>query len=119
MITSIFAIIGALLPFALSELQQFKVISPQIASLITAIEGSAASFTSGITTSNGAANITATSLLSAISAAVTVLQSQTTIPPATLAIIQAVDSAIQAGLAARNITSVDPTALKPISPISA
>jgi len=109
----IFLIISALLPIVTTELQQFKVISPQVGSLITGIE--AAATAAGTELTSGTPSITATSLLAAISAALSVLQTQTTISPNVLAIIAAFDAALQAGLAATKITVVDPTKLQPIA----
>ena len=117
--SSIFLIISALLPILTSTLQNLKVISPSSGGLITGIEGAAAVVIQELTTPGATAtpSITVTSLLTAISAALQVLQTETTISPTTLLIIAAVDSAIQAGLTAvSQITSVDPTKLQPITP---
>jgi hypothetical protein len=109
----ILTIISALLPFLITELQQYKVISPSIATLITGVEGAATTLVSSATTSP----VTAVSILTSISAAVKVLQSQTTISPLTLSIINAVDAALAAGIDASTVTVVNPAALQPESPI--
>jgi hypothetical protein len=114
----IFAIISALLPIVTTELQQFKVISPTTGALITGIEGAAAAFDTTLTSAVGSSTVTATSLLAAISAAVTVLQTQTGISPTALVLVAALDKAITAGLAATAITSVDPSQLQPIAPLA-
>ena len=115
--SGIFLLISALLPIVTSTLQNYKVISPAIGSLINGIEGAASAATSALTSSTGTPSITATSLLAAINAALAVLQTQTTINPTDLLIIKAFDTAIQAGLAASQITEVDPTKLQPIEPV--
>lgn len=113
----IFLIISAILPIVTAELQQFKAISPSIASLINGIEGAGVAAVGALGTSaTGTPSITATSLLAAVAAGLQVLQTQTTIPPNTLILISALNSAIAAGLAATNITSVDPTKLQPVTP---
>jgi folate-dependent tRNA-U54 methylase TrmFO/GidA len=112
---SIFMIVSAILPFLLTELQQYKVVSPSLASLIEGIESAASAFASDITGKDGNLSITAAGLLAAISAAVSVLKTQTTISPVALSLITALDQAVAAGIAASNITSVDPTKLNPIA----
>lgn len=116
-------LIGALLPFVLSELQSFKAISPSLSALITGIEGAASTLISEITATaqqapTAAPSVTVISLLAAINAAITVLQGQTTISPGGLAITKAFGVAVSAGLAASGITSVDPTKLAPIAPVA-
>lgn len=115
---TIFTLIGALLPILTSTLESYKAITPSVAGIITGIEGAIAAFVTEITGSGATSTptITAISLLSAIQAAVSILQTQTTISPASLVIITAVDTAISAGIAAANITSVDPSKLQPITP---
>ena len=117
--SSILLIISALLPILTSTLQSYKAISPTTGNLITGIEAAIAAVVSEFSTAGSTAtpSITATSLLTAIQAAVSVLQTQTTISPKDLIIIAAVDSAIQAGLAASQITSVNPSTLAPITPV--
>ena len=113
----IFTIVSGILPIAIQELEQFKVISPQVGTLITGIEGAGAAAVQALSSGpSGNVSVTATSLLAAISAAIQVLQTQTGLSPTALAIIAALDSAIAAGLAATNITSVDPTKLQPVTP---
>lgn len=115
----VLTIVGALLPFALSELQTFKVVSPNISALITGIEGAGAAFITELTnTTSGKVTVTAVSLLGGISAAISVLQAQTTIDPAGLAITKALGIAITAGLTAVSITSVDVSKLQPIAPVA-
>jgi hypothetical protein len=116
-LNSVFLIINALLPFVLNELEQYKVIDTKLGGLIGGIEGAASSFSSEITNSTGQVSVTATTLLSAISAGLAVMQTQTNVNPVTLSIIQAFDKATAAGLAAYPITTVDPTKLAPIAPI--
>lgn len=112
--TAILTIIGALLPFLLTELQNLKVISPGLAALIEGIEGAGASFLTTAST-NPTSAIT---ILAAIQAALAVLQTETTVDPKTLATIAAFDSAITAGINAAKIDSVDPSKLHPIAPIA-
>jgi hypothetical protein len=116
---SILSIVGALLPFAITELQQFKVLSPQLGNLITGIEGAAQAFISEFEgSSKTTPSVTALALLSSISAAISVLQAQTNISPADLKITSALSAAIAAGIAASSITSVDTTKLLPIQPVA-
>lgn len=118
--SSIFLIISALLPILTETLQGAKVISPSISSLITGIEQAASAVVTAFSAPGATATptVTVTTLLGAISAALQVLQTQTQIDPATLLIIAAVDSAIQAGITSvSQITSVDPTKLQPIQPV--
>ena len=117
--SSIFLIISALLPILTSSLQNAKVISPTVGGLITGIEGAASAVITALGAPGATAtpSVTVTTLLTAISGALQVLQTQTGINYQTLLIIAAVDSAIQAGLTAvTSITSVDPTKLQPIQP---
>lgn len=114
--TGIFLLINALLPLLVSTLQNYKIISPALGNLINGIEGAASAAGTALESSSGTGvSITATTLLAAINAAVQVLQSQTTIKPTDLLIIAAFDSAVQAGLAASKITTVDPTQLQPVA----
>lgn len=110
----ILLIISAILPIVTTKLTQFKVISPTTASLINGIEGAATAFGTEVT-ANGS-SVTATSLLAALNAALTVLQQQPGITSNALVLIAALTSAIQAGLTATAITAVDPTALAPVTP---
>jgi hypothetical protein len=113
----IFLFINAFLPLVLSELQQYKVISPETSTLITGIEGAASSFDSMVkdSTTN---TVTVTSLLTAILSAVDILQAQTPLNAKTLAIIAAFTKAANAGFAAAAaVTTVDPDALKPYVPM--
>ena len=111
----ILSIALALLPILIQELQQFKVISPTIGNLITGIETAATPLINDAAT---ASPVSATAILTAISGAVKVLQSQTTLSPTTLLIVQTVDAAIASGLAASDIKTVDPTALTPETPVA-
>ena len=115
----VFTLISALLPFALTELQSFKVVSPNISALITGVEGAAAAFIAELTNrpADGTVSVTATAILASISAAVAVLKAQTNISPQALSITIALDSAIQAGLAASAVTTVVPGNLQPIAPL--
>jgi hypothetical protein len=116
---SILSIVGALLPFAIPEPQQFKVLSPQLGSLITGIEGAAQAFLTEFTgASKATPSVTAIALLSSISAAIAVLQTQTSINPSALKITSALATAIQAGIVASAVTAVDPSKLSPITPVS-
>ena len=108
----ILTIIAALLPIVTAELAQFKVISPTTGALITGIEGAATAFATELT-ANGT-SVNATSLLSALQAALTVLQTLPNVDSKALVLIAALTSAIQAGLTATNITAINPTALQPI-----
>jgi hypothetical protein len=115
----IFLIINALFPVLVGELQQFKVISPTTNGLVTGIEQAVSEFATVITGNTTAVTTTVTSLLAAIGAGVQVLRTQVpTLSPITLSIITATDSAIAAGLAASQITSVDPTKLQTIAPLA-
>src|SRR5277367_4308978 len=98
--SAIFLIISALLPILTNALQSAKTISPSVSGLITGIEGAASAVVTALTGSGATEtpSVTVTTLLSAISAALQVLQTETNISPTTLLIIAAVDSAIQAGL---------------------
>jgi len=112
---SIFLIISALLPILTSTLESSKTITPEIGSLITGIEAAAADLIAEI--KGGGTSVTATSLLAAISSALSVLQTQTTLNPEALIIANSFVSAAQAGLAASNIAAVDPTKLAPVTPV--
>jgi hypothetical protein len=116
-LTGVFLLINALLPLLVSTLQNYKAISPGVGSLITGIEGAVSAAVTALEGSGSTPSVTATSLLAAIQAAVAVLQSQTTINPTDLLIIQAFNSAVSAGLSASKITSVDSTQLQPVTPV--
>lgn len=116
---SIFGIISALLPIVTGALQGFKVISPTTGSLITSIEGAAQQFTETLTTpgATATASITAASILGAIAAVLPVLRAELPTDGTAskvLLYITALEGAIVAGVAAANITEVDPTLLKPV-----
>lgn len=118
--SGIFLIISSLLPILIQALQGAKVISPAIGGLITGIEGAASTVVTELTAPGATAtpSVTVQTLLTAISAGLQVLQTETNISPTTLLIIAAVNSAIQAGLVAvAGIKSVDPTQLQPITPV--
>jgi hypothetical protein len=116
-LTGVFLLINALLPLLVSTLQNYKAISPGVGSLITGIEGAVSAAVSAIEGSGSTPSITATSLLSAIQAALAVLQTQTKISPGDLLVISAFTAAVQAGLAASKIAVVDPTQLEPVTPV--
>lgn len=103
-----------------SALQSSGVIPAGVASIVTAIETAIADFKNAITGSNGQISLSAISILSGISAALTVLQSQTTLAPADLALVQALDKAVSAGITAYQQAAVklDPTTLQPITPVA-
>ena len=71
MLTAIFSIVSSLLPVVVTALEGFKTISPTTGNLITSIGGAATAFAGEVAT-NGT-SVTATSILAAIGAAVTVL----------------------------------------------
>lgn len=103
-------IISALFPLLLQELANLKVISPSLANLIGGIETAAAPLI------DDAASLTAPTIqaiFSSVTAALTVLQSQTTLSPTALLIAKAISDAATAGYAASQVTAVDPTLLKP------
>jgi hypothetical protein len=119
MITTIFTIISALLPVVLDELEKFKTISPTTGSLITGITGAASTFAATIS-SGTASTITAMSILTAISATLQVLKAELPTDGTATAIlvyIAALESAVAAGLASTDITSVDATKLIPVTPV--
>jgi hypothetical protein len=114
---TIFLFINAFLPIVLQELQQYKAISPQTGTLITGIEGAASSFEAMVKDPN-TNSITAASMLAAISSAVEILQAQTNLDPKSLATVAAFTKAANAGyMAASTLTVVDPSALKPYTPM--
>jgi hypothetical protein len=113
--TLILTLISSLLPIVLTEIQKITGLSP---SLITLIEGltSAGTTLVGTVTSQPA---TAPSILAAFAATITVLQTELAgNAGATTALIYlgAFDAAVQAGLAASKITSVEPAQLTPVVP---
>lgn len=103
-----------------SALQASGTIPAGAASLITAVETAIADFKSAITGTNGQISLSSVSILSGISAALTVLQSQTSLAPADLALVQALDKAVSAGISAYQTagTKLDPTTLLPITPVA-
>lgn len=116
--SSIFLIISAILPIVTNVLQSYKTISPGLASLITGIEGAAQALVTELTNpATGQLSVTASSLLSAIAAALSILQTQKVLTPTDSLIATAFVSAAQAGLAASSVTVVDPAALKPIAAV--
>lgn len=114
---SILAIISALLPVVVNALESFKTISPTIGNLITSVSSAGTVFATEVA-ANGS-SVTATTVLAAIGAAVTVLQQELVNQSGTTAVllyVAALDAAIQAGVSATSITSVDPTKLVPVIP---
>lgn len=112
---SILMIISALLPVVVNALEGFKTISPTVGNLITSIGSAGTAFATEVTSNS----VSATTILAAIGAAVTVLQQELTGQPGTASVllyVAALNSAIQAGLAATTITSVNPAALTPVTP---
>lgn len=116
----IFSLIILISGIVTSALQASGTIPPGAASLITAIETAIADFKNAITGANGQISLSSVSILSGISAALTVLQSQTQLAPSDLALVQALDQAVSAGITAFKNAGVklDPTTLLPISPVA-
>lgn len=114
----ILALISALAPLALSELESLAGLSPDNAQLVTGIIGAIQTFV-GLFKGGSANTVTVNSVLTALEASIGVLQAQTAnkVDPKALAITSAFIKAIQAGIAANNsLTTVDPNALQPITP---
>lgn len=114
---AIMLLVNAFLPLALTELQALTGLSPNIATLIQGIDAAGTQFLTLYKSGQGN-TVTATSILTAVQAAITILQSQKEIDPKALAISSALAKMIQAGIDANNnLTEVDPNALQPIQPL--
>ena len=119
---AIFSLISALGPIVTGVLQETGVVPAGFAPLITAIEAAIGQFGKAVTNpTNGQIDITAFSLLQGISAAVAVLQqADPKLNPQALAMVQALDSAVAAGLNAYTTAGkrVDYSTLLPISAVA-
>lgn len=117
---AIFQLIAAIGPIVTGALSASG-IDTKYNGLITAIENAVASFGTAISNpANGQLSVSAITILSGISAAVAVLQAETTLNPTTLALVNAFDKAVTAGLAAYQQAGVkvDASTLQPIAPVA-
>ncbi len=118
---TIFQLIAAIGPIVTGALQSSGVLSPSTSSLVTAIETAVTDFGSALTsTPSGQFNVTAATILAGISAAVSVLQKDTTLSPVALAYVRDLDRAIGAGMTAIQEAqkAVVVSDLQPIAPIA-
>ncbi len=117
----IFQIISAIGPILTSALQIAGVIPANYAPLVTGLETSIGEFGQAITSSStGQFNVNLGTILTGISAAVSVLQAETTLDPAVLTLVNALDKAVGAGFTAyqQALTTVNPSTLAPITPVA-
>ncbi len=118
---AIFQLIAAIGPIVVAALQQTGALPASYAALITAIENAVGQFGTAVTNAQtGQLDISAITILSGISAAVSVLQAETNLSPTALSLVNAFDKAVTAGLAAYQAAQqkVDPTELQPITPVA-
>lgn len=111
----ILILVSSLLPVVVSELQKLTGLSSTTASLIDGLGQAATGLASSLTSSP----TTAASVLAALGATVSVLQTElqgNSGATTALLYLGAADAAVQAGLTASKITSVDPSALVPVTP---
>ena len=111
--TLILSLISSLLPVVVAALQKVTGLSPSLATLIESLGSAGATLGATLTASPQ----TASSILAAFSATITVIQQELTgNTGATTALIYlgAFEAAVAAGLAASKITSVDPTQIQPV-----
>lgn len=118
---AIFQLIAALGPIVTGALSAAGVLPTTYSGLITAIENAVTSFGTAVSNpTNGQLDVNAITILSGISAAVSVLQAETNLSPTALALINAFDKAVSAGLTAYQQAGqkVDVTTLQPIIPVA-
>lgn len=118
---AIFQLIAAIGPIVTAALQGSGVIPANYGALVTAIENAVGQFGTAISnTQTGQLDVNAITILTGISAAVSVLQAETSLSPSILALVNAFDKAVTAGLTAYSAaqTKVDPSTLNPIAPIA-
>ena len=112
--TLIMTLISALLPVVVGALQKVTGLSPATVSLIDGIGAAGATLTSTLTSSPQ----TSTSVLAALGATITVLQSElagNAGAPTALIYLSAFEQAVGAGVTAANITAVVPASLEPVA----
>lgn len=117
---AIFQLIAAIGPIVTGALSAAGV-NTKYNGLITAIENAVSSFGSAISNPvDGQLSVSAITILSGISAAISVLQAETTLDPTTLALVNAFDKAVTAGLAAYQQAGqkIDVSTLSPIAPVA-
>lgn len=118
---AIFQLIAALGPILTGALSQAGVLPANYSGLIGAIENAITQFGTAISNpTNGQLDVNAITILSGISAAVSVLQTETNLNPTALVLVNAFDKAISAGLSAYQQAGqkVDVTTLQPIAPVA-
>ncbi len=115
-----FNLILILANIVITALQNSGTIPAGTASLLTAIEQAIGDFKTAITASNGQISLSSVSILTGISAALSVLQAQGSLAPAQLALANALTKAVNAGIQAYESasTKVDVTTLQPIAPVA-
>ncbi len=119
---AIFQLIAAIGPIVTAALQAGGAIPANYGALVTAIENAVGQFGTAISNAQtGQLDVNAITILTGISAAVSVLQAETGISPAALGLVNAFDRAVTAGLTAYQAAEkkVDPTTLGPIAPVAA